>query len=369
MTCSNSRDSNYSMKYFDRRNFLKMTTAAAVMPAVPGCGGPDVVLADNVPLGPFDEDSTAAEVTEGVDLTGKTAVVTGCTSGIGFETLRVLAMRGAHVIGTGRSEEKAQQACLKVGGLTSGVGLELSDFDSVVRCADVIRRFNTPVDILVCNAGMRGGARETVYGLERHFVVNHLGHFILVNQLLDRLFFSDQGRVVVVGSRAAYRDAPEQGIEFSNLRGARDYDTRRAYAHSKLANVLYSLELARLLKGSRITSNSLHPGVIDTNIVRNESALTRGAFGFWTKMTGKTVEQGAATSCYVATSPLLGAVSGEYFEDCNAVRVLGDNHIRNQEMATELWQASETLTADYLIDHSTRDWTQFEDGRKKRPDV
>jgi NAD(P)-dependent dehydrogenase (short-subunit alcohol dehydrogenase family) len=327
------------------------------------------VAADDVPRGPFDENSTAEEVTEGIDLNGKTAVVTGCTSGIGFETMRVLAKRGAYVIGTGRTKEKAQAACLKVDGITTSVGLELSDFDSVVDCAEAIRSLNSPIDILVCNAGMRGGDRESAYGLEKHFVVNHLGHFILVNRLLDRLYFSSQGRVVIVGSRAAYRDAPEDGIEFSNLRGTRDYSTRRAYAHSKLANVLYSLELARLLRGSRITANSLHPGVINTNIVRHESAITRRAFGLWTKMTGKTVEQGAATSCYVATHPLLGAVSGEYFEDCNAVRVLGDNHMHDAEMATELWQVSEALTGDYLVDHSGRDWNEFEDGRKQRSTI
>ena len=167
---------------------------------------------------------------------------------------------------------------------------------------------------------MRGSKeREQAYGLEKHFVVNHLGHFILVYNLLERLYLSWQGRVVVVGSRAAYRDAPAEGIEFGNLRGASNYSRSRAYGHSKLANVLFSLELARLLKGTRITSNSLHPGVINTEIDRSEPGFFQFAFGVLTAIGGKSIEQGAATSCYVATSPQLGSTSGKYFEDCNAI--------------------------------------------------
>ena len=325
------------------------------------------MAAEGVPQSPFNEDSTAEEVTEGIDLRDKLAVVTGCTSGIGFETMRVLAMRGAYVVGTGRTLEKAQAACVRVHGMTTPVQLELSDFDSVVACAESIRSLNTPIDMLICNAGMRGGDREVVYGLEKHFVVNHLGHFVLVNRLLDRLYFSSQGRVVVVGSRAAYRDAPEAGIEFGNLRGTRDYNNRRAYAHSKLANVLFSLELARQLRGSRITSNALHPGVINTNIIRHESAIVRRGFGLLTRISGKSIEQGAATSCYVASSAALGAVSGHFFQDCNAVTVQGDNHLQDSEMAQQLWQVSATLTGDYLVDHTNRNWGEFEDGRKPRP--
>lgn len=352
-----------------RRKFLRLGSAAALLPLLPACGGPEIVAAEGVPKSRFNEYSTAEEVTEGIDLNGKIAVVTGCTSGIGFETMRVLAKRGCYVVGTGRTLEKAQAACVQVDGITTPVQLELSDFDSVVDCAESIRSLNSPIDMVICNAGMRGGGRTVAYGLEKHFVANHLGHFILVNRLLDRLYFSWQGRVVVVGSRAAYRDAPEEGIEFGNLRATHDYSTKRAYAHSKLANILFSLELARQLRGSRITSNSLHPGLVDTNIIRHESSLTRGAFRMWTRLSGKSVEEGAATTCYVATSPSLGAVSGEYFEDCNAVNVLGDNHIHDTEMAAQLWQVSAMLTKDYLVDYSNTDWTEFEYGPRKRSDA
>jgi len=345
-----------------RRNFLRMTSAVAAAPVIAGCGGSGLSPASGVPRSPFGEDSTAEEVTEGLNLEGKTAVVTGCNSGIGYETMRVLALRGAYVIGTGRTIEKAQTACASVRGVTTPVQLELSDYESVVACAESIRSLNSPIDMLICNAGMRGGDREIVNGVEKHFAVNHLGHFVLVNRLLDRLFFSWQGRVVVVSSRAAYGSAPEEGILFDNLRMADDYSVGLAYAHSKLANALFSLELARLLKGTRITSNSVHPGLISTNIVRDESAIVRGAFGLLTKISGKTVEQGAATSCHVATSSSLDTTSGSYFEDCNAVTVVGNNHMHNGDQASRLWLLSEDLTRDYLVKHERPDWNDFQNG-------
>jgi len=348
-----------------RRRFLQAAAATGLAPLTGGCS-PAVTPAPRVPSSEFDDDSTAEEVTDGIDLKGKIAVVTGCTSGIGFETMRVLASRGCYVVGTGRTLQSAQEACSRVLGVTTPVQLELSDFDSVADCADSIRSLNSPIDMLVCNAGMRGGEHETVNGIEKHFVVNHLGHFIFVYRLLERLYLSWQGRVVVVGSRTAYRSAPEQGIEFDNLEGSRGYSPGRAYAHSKLANVLFSLELARLLKGTRITSNSLHPGVIDTNIVRNDSTIRRGAFSIWASIAGKSIGQGAATSCYVATSPLLGSTSGQYFEDCNAVLVGGDSHMHDSDQASRLWQVSEDLTRDYLIEIKRPDWNEFENGLRKK---
>jgi NAD(P)-dependent dehydrogenase (short-subunit alcohol dehydrogenase family) len=334
-----------------RRDFLQLSGAIATASMLDGCGGVDRQPTGGVPTSGFHEESTAEEVTQGLDLKGKLAVVTGCNSGIGFETMRVLALRGAYVIGTGRTLEKAENACRKVVGVTTAIELELSDFDSVLACARVIRASNAPIDILVCNAGMRGGDHEQINGVEKHFLVNHIGHFLLVNRLIDRMFFASQGRVVVVGSRTAYTSAPEDGIEFDNISGDRDYSVGKAYAHSKLANVLFSLELARQLKGTRITSNSLHPGVINTNIVRKESKLLRTAFGIYASINGKDLAQGAATSCYVATSPLLGSTSGEYFEDCNAVTIGGDNHLYDTQMAAKLWQLSESLVGDYLIRH------------------
>jgi len=345
-----------------RRKFLQASSAIAAVPVLHGCSDGDIGPAAGVPGSAFDEDSTAEEVTAGIDLTGKIAVVTGCNSGIGFETMRVLALRGAYVIGTGRTMAKAAAACAAVKGVTTPVQLELSDFESVVACAETIRSLNSPLDMLICNAGMRGGEHEIVHGVEKHFAVNHLGHFVLVNRLLERLYLAWQGRVVVVSSTAAYRGAPREGILFDDLRMLNDWGVGRAYGHSKLANALFSFELARLLKGSRITANSLHPGVINTNIVRDESALIRYGFSLLTKISGKTIEQGAATSCFVATNPSLGNQSGHYFEDCNAVTVAGVGHMHDREQASRLWLASEELTKDYLVSHERPDWAEFRNG-------
>ncbi len=334
-----------------RRRFLQGSAAALAASGLPACGGYDKEPTEGVPRSPFNEYSTAEEVTEGIDLKGKLAVVTGCTSGIGFETMRVLALRGAYVVGTSRSLQRAQDACNRVIGITSPVALELADPESVVACAEKILTLNSPIDILVCNAGYRGGGndRQLVNGVEKHFAINHLGHFILVNRLLDRLYLSWQGRIVVVASRAAYRDAPAAGILFDDVEWAKDYDDRSAYGHSKLANVLFALELGRLLKGTRITANSLHPGLINTEIDRNMNPISQFGWGLLTGISGKTIAEGAATSCYVATSKLLGSTSGRFFEDCNAVNVTGGYNLNNMPMADKLWFLSEELTSDYLV--------------------
>lgn len=353
----------------DRRRFLHLAGGTIAATQLSACAGTKKIPTAGVPRSDFDEDSTAEEVTAGINLDGKLAVVTGCTSGIGFETMRVLAMRGAWVIGTSRTLERAKVACGKVRGTTTALQLELSDFDSVVACANAIRSINQPLDLLICNAGYLGGSGEPelINGIEKHFMINHLGHYVFVNRLLGRLYMAHQGRVVVVASRAAYSSAPESGIEFENLDAHRDYEDRRAYGQSKLANVLFALQLGELLKGTRITANSLHPGVINTEIDRNMSRFMQGGFRVATALGyGKSIEEGAATSCYVATSPKLGSTSGKYFEDCNAVTIVGEGHLHDQAMAARLWQVSENLTRDYLVSHDGPDWNDFERAIRER---
>jgi NAD(P)-dependent dehydrogenase (short-subunit alcohol dehydrogenase family) len=346
----------------DRRRFLQVAGAALAASALGGCGGASIAPTPGVPRSRFDDKSTAEEVTDGIDLSGKMAIVTGCTSGIGFETMRVLALRGARVVGTSRSMARAEAACRQVIGTTSPLQLDLADLDSVVDCANAIRSINAPPDILVCNAGYLGGsgAPQLVNGIEKHFAINHLGHFVLVNRLMGRLYMADQGRIVVVSSRAAYRRAPAAGIEFDNLDGRRDYDDRRAYGHSKLANALFALQLGKLLRGTRITANALHPGVINTDIDRHMSGFLQTGFSIYAALGGtKSVEEGAATSCYVATAPQLGSTSGKYFEDCNAVTVAA-SHLHNEAMAERLWQVSDELVKDYLVTHTGPDYNDFE---------
>ena len=339
------------MKGMNRRQFILAGGAIAAAPVVSSCRGRgrEFTIPKGVPLSGFDADSTAEEVSAGIGLSGRTALVTGCNSGLGYETMRVLAMRGAHVIGTGRTIEKARDACASVEGTTTPVALELSDFESVVNCAETVKALGLPIDMLICNAGYIGGSEQRkAYDLDLAFVVNHLGHFILVNRLLDRVRAADQGRVVMVSSFAALRQ-PVVEIQFDNLAFDGNYDPLRSYAHSKLANALFSLELSKRLQSTNVTANALHPGVIKTNITRNLSGIARWAFGLYADLLHKSVEQGAATTVYLATNPALASVSGYFFHDCNPVIVNAPpNHLYNDEMATRLWQVSMELTRPYL---------------------
>jgi NAD(P)-dependent dehydrogenase (short-subunit alcohol dehydrogenase family) len=335
-----------------RRELIQFSAAVAATPLLAACGddGPVVSRDTRFPQGPFGAQSTAEEVTADLDLRGKTALVTGCNSGLGYETMRVLAQRGVHVIGTGRTLKKAEEACAGISGEATPVALELSDFESVVDCAEVVRGMGVTLDMVICNAGINTfGDLELIAGTERMFVVNFLGHFVLVNQLLPQMVTAGEGRIVHVGSRSGYTQAPLVGIDFENLKGEGVFDASEAYGRSKLANALFSLELARRLEGSGVTSNVVHPGLVQTNIARTAPSLIRGAFEIFGGVIAKSPAEGAATQVYVATSPLLDGVSGAYFEDCNPVSVSGDNHIADADMAVRLWAVAEQMTAPYLV--------------------
>jgi len=336
------------MSQLNRRRFIAAGTAAAAASTLPACSREDASAErpEGVPVGPFGEDSTAEEVTAGLDLAGQTALVTGCNSGLGYEAMRVLATRGAHVIGTGRTLEKATAACASVAGHTTPVELELSDFESVVACSEAVKALDTPIDMLMLNAGIMALPElEQVYGLERQFVVNHLGHFILGTRLIEQVKAAPRGRVIVLSS-SGHAWAPGPGIEFDNLSGERDYDPNKMYGQSKMANGLFSLELARRLEGTNATSNSVHPGVILTNLGRHfpKWQIFMARLIGWTFM--KSIEAGAATQCYVATAPALAGVSGYYFADCNPLRP--DPRMEDPALAARLWEVSEELTRPYL---------------------
>jgi WW domain-containing oxidoreductase len=288
--------------------------------------------------------STAEDVTRGMDLDGRTILVTGVTSGIGLETMRVLALRGAHVIGTGRTLAKARAACTSVSGRTTPLMLELTDYPSVVTCAAAVRAIGVPLDVLICNAGVMGlRTLEQVAGIERHFATNHLGHFLLTAHLIDLVKAAPQGRVVVVSSSVMSGSDPK-GLEWDNLSGSRNYDPNRAYGQSKLANALFALELSRRLESTAATANSLHPGYVDTDLFRHYPRSLIGYRGMFSSKS--TVEQGAATSCYVATAPALATVSGYFFRACNPV--VPDARATDLEAASRLWAVSEQLLQPYL---------------------
>ncbi|MEZ4265978.1 MAG: SDR family oxidoreductase [Myxococcota bacterium] len=302
------------------------------------------------PVGPsgFGFDSTAEDVTAGLDLTGQTWLVTGCNSGLGLETARVLHARGAHIIGAARTADKAARAFAEVGipaDAATTVACELSDLASVRACVAAVSALDRRLDGIIANAGIMALPElRQQHGIELQFFTNHVGHFALVTGLLDRL--TDSGRVVMLSS-GAHRMAHRAGIEFDNLSGEREYQAWRMYGNSKLANILFARSLARRFaaEGSERTANALHPGVIKTALARNMEN-PEGMYDSLVKQRGivlKSVGQGAATQCYVATSPALAGVSGKYFSDCNVEEPTPA--ALDDAMADRLWTVTEALVA------------------------
>jgi NAD(P)-dependent dehydrogenase (short-subunit alcohol dehydrogenase family) len=291
----------------------------------------------------FGYGSTAMEVTAGLDLSGKTYLVTGSNSGLGHETMRVLGVRGAHVIAAARTEAKAKATIAELGldaSMATPVACELSEPDSVRACVEAVKALGRPLDGIIANAGIMALPKlEQQYGYELQFFTNHIGHFILVTGLLDQL--REDGRVVILSS-SAHQMAPKAGIEFDNLSGERGYSSWTAYGQAKLANLLFARHLAtKLPKGQ--TANALHPGVINTNLGRHMNALMRLPLALVGPLALKTTPQGAATQCYVATHPSLATVSGEYFADSNIAKSTRQG--RDMALAAELWDVSEAIVA------------------------
>lgn len=331
-------------KPVQRRQFVQQSAVAVI-----GAALSPMLLAQtaNPPSSAFSAESTAEKVTAGIDLSGLTAVVTGANSGLGMETARVLALRGAHVFCTARSLEKARAACEEIEGKTTPLVLELTDFESITACSKAIQAATDKIDILVCNAGIMQTPELSLFnGVEKQFAVNHLGHFLFSNQLMPQVKAADQGRFVIVSSWG-YNWAPEVGIDFDNLDGANGYDPTIFYGQSKAANHLFALSLSEQLKGTTTTANSLHPGIINTNLGRDFVWWKRIAANVigWTFM--KSIPEGAATSAYVSTAPALADVSGVYFEDCNPVAP--DKAFMNDKaLADKLWQVSADLCKGYM---------------------
>ncbi|HKO52547.1 MAG TPA: SDR family oxidoreductase [Polyangiaceae bacterium] len=289
----------------------------------------------------FGYGSTAEVVTQGVALKGKNFLVTGSTSGIGLETVRVLAQRGARVFATGRSKDKVASTLARMLGAVVPLECELSDPNSVRGCVSAIKSDGAKLHGIIANAGVMALPKlELVHGYERQFFTNHIGHFLLVTELLSEL--AEKARVVILSS-GAHTMAPKAGIEFDNLAGQRSYKSWTAYGQSKLANLLFAKQLAKRLAtaGSTVTANSVHPGVIMSGLQRNMPAALRLSMAIAAPITMKSIPEGAATQVYVATRPELDGVSGEYFADCNVAQPSAQG--RDSALAERLWQESERI--------------------------
>jgi NAD(P)-dependent dehydrogenase (short-subunit alcohol dehydrogenase family) len=299
------------------------------------------LLAGNGPSG-FGYGSTAEQVTEGLDLSGQHILVTGCNSGLGLEAMRVLALRGATVIGAARTLDKATAACDSVEGSTIPVACELEEPTSVLACVQAVRDLGVPLQALIANAGIMAlPDNQQLHGWERQLFVNHLGHFILVTGLLDSL--AVDGRVVMLSS-AAHLRAPELGIELDNLSGERGYTPWKSYGQSKIANLLFARELARRFEGSGRVSNAVHPGVIATNLGRHMNPVMVAAMSIAKPLALKTIPQGAATEVWAAVHPDAGKINGEYLSHCNVAS--SSERGRDMALAAKLWEVSEAKVAE-----------------------
>ena len=294
---------------------------------------------------PFGSRSTADQVLAGVDLTGKYFVVTGCNSGLGFETMNSLAANGAHVIGLARSFDAAKAACAKVSRSCIPIACDLSDLDSVAAAADAVRALGVPLDSIVANAGIANlPTLQTRYGVELQFLVNHVGHFALVGALCD-LVRDKSGRIVIVTSNASITQAPAEGIRFDNLDGHLFYRPFAFYGQSKFAAALYAKELSRRLRSRGIAVNSVHPGATGgTRLNRHLQKPLSWLHGI-AKFFMRSAQRGAATQALLAASPRVMGVTGEYWTDCNTAP--GNPLLNDSDLARKLWEVSEQVVASH----------------------
>jgi retinol dehydrogenase 12 len=274
------------------------------------------------------------------ELSGRTFLVTGANTGIGLATATALAGRGGRVFVTSRSPAKGEAAVAAIKGSTGNdavrlLPLDLADLDSVRACATAFLALGEPLHVLVNNAGMAGRQGLTRQGFELLFGVNHLGHFVLTDALLDCLKASAPARVVTVSSDAHYR-AP--GIDFTALRTrGHGLTAMHEYSVSKLCNVLFTQELARRLSGTGVTTYALHPGVVASDMWRRvpwpvRPLITRRLLS---------VDDGALTSVYCAASGEVAQVSGRFYDKCAERAPSG---VATTELAAELWDYSEKWT-------------------------
>ena len=325
-----------------------------------------MVLSHQVPTNSgFHAKSTGAEVLADVQLSGKTAIVTGGYSGIGLETVRALASKGVHVIVPVRpsSQAKAQESLSELQGEIKTVAMDLADLKSVRSLGETLSTELSQLDLLINNAGIMACPETRLGpGWESQFAVNHLGHFALTQLLMPVLQKTPNARVVALTSSGhKITDIRWEDIHFQKD----SYDKWQAYGQSKTANALFANALSRRLKETGGLAFSVHPGGIFTPLQRHLPHEEQVALG-WINEDGspselaksgfKSTEQGCSTTLWAATSPLLEGKPGVYCEDCDVssptdpespmARYLGaEAHVCNDESAEKLWTLSEQMLA------------------------
>jgi NAD(P)-dependent dehydrogenase (short-subunit alcohol dehydrogenase family) len=279
------------------------------------------------------------------DLHGKTCLVTGASSGIGRAAAHALARLGPELVFVCRDRERGERAVedVRKGTGNERISLLLADLSrqaEVRRLAEEYRASGRPLHVLLNNAGVLMQRRtETADGLETTFAVNHLAYFLLTRLLLDRIRASAPARIVNVASDA--HGWAGGRLDFDDLHGRRRYSPMRAYGKSKLANILFTRELARRLAGTGVTANAMHPGFVGSNFARNNGALAALAMSL-VRPFARSPEKGAETAVYLCASPDVEGVTGQYFQDLRPK--WPKRFAQNDEDARRLWEVSERLT-------------------------
>ncbi|KAL5192033.1 Short-chain dehydrogenase TIC 32, chloroplastic [Glycine soja] len=305
----------------------------------------------------FGSNSTAEQVTEDcssfLPSAALTALITGASSGIGAETARVLAKRGVRVVIAARDLKKAREVKKNIQKETPKaevilLEIDLGSFGSVQRFCSEFLALELPLNILINNAGMFSQNLEfSEDKIEMTFATNYLGHFLLTEILLDKMIETAektciQGRIINVSS-VIHSWEKKDGFRFNDILSGKKYNGTRAYAQSKLANILHAKEIAKQLKArnARVTINAVHPGIVKTGIIRAHKGLITDSLFFIASKLLKTTSQGASTTCYVALSPKTEGISGKYFADCNECKC---SSLANDESeAQKLWNNTHAL--------------------------
>jgi len=278
-----------------------------------------------------------------MDVSNKVCLITGASGGIGLVTALEIARQGLQVVIVSSNEQRCAAAVAKIRAQTGNqaVNFLVADLSSQAQVRDLAQRFHQKyqrLDILINNAGgIFMKRKETVDGIELTWALNHLSYFLLTHLLLDTLKASTPARIINVSSNAHTGG----GINFDDLEGKRFYFGWLAYAQSKLANVLFTFELARRFQNSGVTANVLHPGFVATNFGYNN----RGIVGAMIRLSyrfGISPEEGARTSVYLATSSEVEGVSGEYFVKCKATQAA--KRAYDEAVAKRLWEVSVEMT-------------------------
>ena len=281
-------------------------------------------------------------------MNGRTCLITGATDGIGKETAIGMAKNGYNLILIGRNEEKGKKVSDEIRKITDSIDIDFFTADLILmkevsRVADEVCQKYDRIDVLINNVGAYFAFRDvTEEGFERTFALNHLGYFLMTKKLLPLVEKSDYKRIVNVSSSAHYGVS----FEFDNLNGEKKYRGFRAYQKSKLANVMFTYELAKKVKNSGITANCLHPGFVASKFGNNNNFLWRGIIGFAKALTAINVKKGAKNSIHLACSDDVKDISGRFFSNCEVKK--GSGKAKNEEHNRRLWEISEKVVAPFL---------------------